>query len=319
MKRLLSLALCVALLPAAALAQSAPAPMNHRSPSPQMKAMMDKMKAAKAALFAPLSPEHKAAVETAIGQLADGTLASPQAAIKQIDSVLTADEKTAVLAAHTKALADMHAMMAKNRGGAPGPARAPRPMRSGAPNMMNDAGAVLLGASRMGMMGGGRGFGGPMGMHGRGDRHHRMSPQMMAAMKKAHDTAKASALAALSASHRATVQTIVAQLAANKTGDRRAAGKAAAAKIDALLSSSEKAGVLAADKQMHTAMRASMQAAMKARMGANAPKRSPRPHPSMKPHTPDAGRALIGLLRAPMMHRGPGGPGMMRGGPPGGH
>jgi hypothetical protein len=281
-----------------------------------MKAMMDKMKADKAALFAPLSPEHKAAVETAIGQLADGTIATPQAAIKQIDSVLTADEKTAVLAAHAKAFADMRAMMAQRRGNAPGPARSPRPMRSGAQNMMNDAGAVLLGASRMGMMGG-RGFGGPMGMRGHGRHQRHMSPQMMAAMKKAHDTAKTSALAALTASHRATVQTIVAQLAANKTGDRRAAGSAAAAKIDALLSSSEKAGVLAAEKQMHTTMRASMQAAMKARMGANAATHSPWPHPSMKPRTPDAGRALIGLLHAPM-HR-PGGPGMMRGGPPGGH
>jgi hypothetical protein len=316
MKRLLSLALCVALLPVAALAQSAPASMNRPSPSPQMKAMMDKMKAAKAAVFAPLSPEHKAAVETAIGQLADGTLASPQAAIKQIDSVLTADEKTAVLAAHTKAMADMHAMMMQHRGpGGSGANGAPRPMRSGAPNMMNDAGAVLLGASRMGMMGG-RGFGGPMGMRGHGRHQRHMSPQMMAAMKKAHDTAKASALAALSSSHRATVQMIVAQLAANKTGDRRVAGKAAAAKIDALLSSSEKAGVLAAEKQMRTTMHTSMQAAMKARMGAGAP--APRPHPSMKPRTPDAGRTLIGLLRPPMMHRGPGGPGMMHGGPPGG-
>ena len=299
MKRLLALAFCAALIPCAALAQSTPprppGPPGG-GPPPQMHARMDKMKADRAAMFAALSPEHRAAVEAAIGQLATGTLASPQDAIKQIDSVLTPSEKTAVLAAHTKAMADMHAMMPAHPGTPAQHARTPR---------VADAGAVLLGVTHMGMRGG-PGFG---MMDGR-DRHRMApTPAMRASMMKAHDAAKASALAALSASHRASVQAIVAQLAANKTGDRRAASKAAADKVNALLTASEKTAVNAAGAKMRTAMRANMV--------ANAPAGAPRPHRSMAPRTPNPGRFLISMLMPPrpFMNGGPG----MRGGMPGGH
>lgn len=291
MKRLLALAFCAALIPCAALAQSTPprppGPPGG-GPPPQMRAMMDKMKANRAAMFAALSPEHRAAVEAAIGQLATGTLASPQDAIKQIDSVLTPSEKTAVLAGHTKAMADMHAMMPAHPGMPPQHIGTPR---------VDDAGAVLLGVTHMGMRGG-PGF----DMMGGRDRH-RM--ELTPAMRASIDTAKASALAALSPSHRAAVQAIVAQLAANKTGDRRAASKAAADKVNALLTASEKTAVNASAAQMRTAMR------------ANAPNGAPGPRRSMTPRTPNPGRFLISMLapRPPFMNGAPG----MRGGMPGGH
>jgi len=307
MKRLLSLALCFVLLPVAAGAQSPP--MHGPTPSPAMRATMDKMKADRAALYAALMPEHRAAVETIIGQLATGKIASHQDAAKQIDALLTPDEKTAVMAAHTKMQGDMRSMMHR-----PGtPARSPRPRPSGMPALT--AGGILLGVSHMG---GGRG--GPGGFRGRGHGHFGPpSPAMRAAMEKAHAAAKASALAALSASHRASVQSIVAQLAANKSTDRRAAGKAAVTKIDTLLTSSEKTAVLAVATKMMTSMRAAMKSSMAGHMGGP-PNGMHRPGPPNggAHRSPDAGRVLLMLLAPPkMMHGGP--RGGMHGGPPGGH
>jgi hypothetical protein len=79
------------------------------------------------------------------------------------------------------------------------------------------------------------------------------SPQQLAAMEKARADAKAAAYAALSPAHAASVNAIVAQIAAG-TLKRRAAGD----QIDALLSPDEQKAVLATAAKSRDAMRVVM-------------------------------------------------------------
>lgn len=170
---------------------------------------------------------------------------------------------------------------------------------------------------------------------------------MMQAMRHVRDQIKAvrhqahaQALAALSPAHRAVLINLLGQAAISEKPDH----KALPAKLDAVLSPSEKAAILSiasatrakertimetAHKQMISQLPADVQqkiAAHMAQMKQNAAKH--------KKHTPDAGRALLALVthRRPdemmehrgmfgqgrMGHRGPGGPGMGAGHGPGG-
>ena len=138
--------------------------------------------------------------------------------------------------------------------------------------------------------------------------------QMHLQMAQLHRQARTRTLAALSPGHRTLLETVIGQLALSDHPDR----KAAAARLDAVLSASEKAAILkihsdtiakarTLEDSAHTQMLSNMPADMRAQaeqlhatMGqemANRPKR-----------TPDAGRLLLG-----MAHQGRGMmPGMMR-------
>jgi hypothetical protein len=140
---------------------------------------------------------------------------------------------------------------------------------------------------------------------------HRMQMmQLHLQMAQLHRQARAQTLAALSSGHRTLLETVIGQLALSDHPDRRAA----AAKLDAALSASEKAAILkihsdtmakarALEDNAHTQMLSSMPADVRAQAEqlhatmrqemANRPKR-----------TPDAGRLLLA-----MTHQGPG---MMR-------
>lgn len=127
-------------------------------------------------------------------------------------------------------------------------------------------------------------------MHGgmmRGDMHD---------MMKAHEAFRRQVLAALTPAHRQLLATVVGQLAVSDKPDH----KAAAAKLDAALSSNEKQAILAAHAQMMTQMEAQMKAQHEKMMQAwqsahpNAtpwPKHSP--HGEHGPRTPDPGMILL--------------------------
>jgi hypothetical protein len=128
MKRpLVLLALCASVaMPLAAFAQ--PAPPMPGAPSPEQRAMMEKLRAdAKTAAYGALTPAHAAAVTAIVGQVTAGSLGR-RAAGKQIDALLTPDEQKAVLsAAGTSRKAMMAAM------GGPPPGRGGPPPGSGPP------------------------------------------------------------------------------------------------------------------------------------------------------------------------------------------
>jgi hypothetical protein len=119
------------------------------------------------------------------------------------------------------------------------------------------------------------------------------SPQQQAAMEKVRADAKAAAFAGLSPAHAASVNAIVAQVAAG-TLDRRAAG----GQIDALLTPDEQKGVLAAAAKSREAMR-----------GAGAPPPpggGPPPGPPGPGRfgPPSAGRFLLMVSMSPRQMRG---------------
>jgi hypothetical protein len=160
---LLLVALCAAIaVPAIVLAQQGgpPGPMGPggwHSPSPQMRAAMDKAHAdAKVAAYAALSPAHATQVQAIVSQVAAGTL-DRRAAGAQIDALLTPDEQKSVLAAGEKARSEMRAAMAANgMAPPPGPPSAagppPPPGAAGPPQYGRfgppSAGRVLLMLSR---------------------------------------------------------------------------------------------------------------------------------------------------------------------------
>ena len=122
MKRFLALlVLCAGVaVPLSAFAQPAPPPPD--GPSPDQRAMMDKLRLdAKTAAFAALTPAHAAGVNAIVAQVAAGTL-DRRAAGGQIDALLTPDEQKAVLAAADKSRKAMRAMM-----GGDGPPPPPGP------------------------------------------------------------------------------------------------------------------------------------------------------------------------------------------------
>ena len=137
--------------------------------------------------------------------------------------------------------------------------------------------------------------------------------QIFEQMEKIHRAERTQVLAALSPAHRQLLASIVGEMAIAENPDH----KAAAARLDAALSPSEKNAVLAAHNaamtQMHDAMHAMM-------MQMPKPQGSARPHPTWsggERHTPTAGELA---LMVAMGHGGeygrmpfpPGPPGMMR-------
>lgn len=87
-----------------------------------MKAQMAKMqaqmakaeaahKATRAKILAALTPAHKAYLANLIGQLAVAANPDPKAATAKLDSILTASEKSKILAIHSAALAQMMSQM----------------------------------------------------------------------------------------------------------------------------------------------------------------------------------------------------------------
>lgn len=128
---------------------------------------------------------------------------------------------------------------------------------------------------------------GPMsgGMHGdmRGN---------MKQMREAHEAFRRQVLTALTPANRQLLANVVGELAIADKPDP----KAAAAKLDAALSSGEKQAILADAKQAMDKMKAERQQRMQAWQSAHPdatprPKRSPRGERS--PHTPDPGMILL--------------------------
>lgn len=125
------------------------------------------------------------------------------------------------------------------------------------------------------------------------------SPQQQAAMEKLRADAKASAYGALTPAHATGVQAIVAQVAAG-TLDRRAA----AGRIDALLTPDEAKAVLGAEAKSRAAMRAAF-------AGAGGPLPPPGgPPPGAGPPgggrfgPPSAGGFLLRVSLSPRQMRG---------------
>jgi hypothetical protein len=129
------------------------------------------------------------------------------------------------------------------------------------------------------------------------------SPQQQAAMEKIRADAKAAAYAVLSPAHVASVNGIVAQVAAG-TLDRRAAG----GQIDALLSPDEQKGVLAAAAKSRDAMRAALRGAGAPPPGGPPPGAGPPPGDGPpgggRFGPPSAGRFLLMVSMSPRQMRG---------------
>ena len=132
MKRaLVALALC-ACVAVPLVAQGQPS-----GPSPDQRAMMDKMRAdSKTATYAALTPAHAAAVTGIVAQVVAGSV-DGHAAAKQIDALLTPDEQKVVMAAAEKSRSAMRAMMGPGGPppgpGGPPPGDGPPPMGPGGP------------------------------------------------------------------------------------------------------------------------------------------------------------------------------------------
>lgn len=127
--------------------------------------------------------------------------------------------------------------------------------------------------------------------------------QNMQQMQALHQQFRAKVLGALTPAHRNLLASIAGQLAVSANPD----SKAAVAKLDAALSSSEKQAILNAAQSFMSQQRSMREQAIAKMRAANPNMPSPRPRPSgmerMK-RTPDAGRLLL------MIATGHGGPGM---------
>jgi hypothetical protein len=129
------------------------------------------------------------------------------------------------------------------------------------------------------------------------DQGNGPSPQMRQQMRanfrqieNLHKQYRAQVLGALTPAHKQLLASVVGELAIAASPDPRAA----AAKLDAALSSGEKTAIINADQQFHSAMKAQF-AQMRAAHPWPSPNGSPRPHRSRKPFTPDAGRILLAM------------------------
>lgn len=114
-----------------------------------------------------------------------------------------------------------------------------------------------------------------------------------------HKQYRAQVLGALTAAHKQLYASVVGSLAIAASPDPRAA----AAKLDAALSTSEKTAIVNADTQFRAAMKTQFEA-MRAAHPWPSPSGSPRPHRSHTPRTPDAGRILLAMASGG--HRGMG-------------
>jgi len=140
--------------------------------------------------------------------------------------------------------------------------------------------------------------------------------QVFEQVEKIHRAERTQVLAALSPAHRELLASIVGNMAIAANPDH----KAAAARLDAALSPSEKSAVLAAHTsattQMHDAMHA-MMLKRQAAHGAQGTRGAKRPH--RQHHTPTAGELVLMIASGHGgMPFGPPPPGMMRdhNGPP---
>jgi hypothetical protein len=163
-------ALCAGVsFPVAAVAQQPSPRAVPPSPSPAMRALMDRIHAdAKTAAYAAMTPAHATSTAAIAAQVAAGSL-DGRGAAEKIDGFLTGDEAKAVMAAAGKTRYEMFAAMQAAGGGGP---------------MMGHGFAVPPGGMPMSRpsgppMGGdhsGPPMGGPGGMHGdwhgHRQRHH---------------------------------------------------------------------------------------------------------------------------------------------------
>jgi hypothetical protein len=181
MKRaLVTLMLCAGVAaPVAALAQAAPPAATHMrppppSPSPEMRALMDKIHGvARAAAYAALTPGHASTVRSIAGQVAAKTIDFPTG-VKQIDALITVAEAKAVWGAAEKSRQELFVAM-RQSGVGPGPL-GPGPMMHGGPPPAGPAGGTSTGnpgpQHMAGGMPGGPQRGGPMAWHGHGGPMH---------------------------------------------------------------------------------------------------------------------------------------------------
>ena len=130
------------------------------------------------------------------------------------------------------------------------------------------------------------------------------SPQQRAAMEQLRADAKASAYAALTPAHATSVQGIVAQVAGGSLDRRAAAGR-----IDALLTPAEAKAVLAAEAQSRAKMRAAFSGAGAPPPPPDAGGPPPPPPDAAGPPgggrfgPPSAGRFLLMVSLAPPQRR----------------
>jgi hypothetical protein len=125
-----------------------------------------------------------------------------------------------------------------------------------------------------------------------------------------HKQYRAQVLGALTPAHKQLYASVVGNLAIAASPDPRAA----AAKLDAALSTSEKTAIINADTQFRAAMKTQF-AQMRAAHPWPSPSGSPRPRRSHTPRTPDAGRILLAMANGRGGMMGPRGRGGW-GGPP---
>jgi hypothetical protein len=113
-------ALCGLLLPSVALAQAAPPPMQQHPDMAGMKQVFEQVerihRAERTQVLAALTPAHRELLARIVGEMAIAANPDHKAAAARLDSALSANEKNAVLAAHTTAMTQarnaMHEMMA---------------------------------------------------------------------------------------------------------------------------------------------------------------------------------------------------------------
>lgn len=125
-----------------------------------MKKIRAAQQATKAKMFGSLSAAHRAYVANVIGNLAISSKPNPKAAIAQIDAMLTASEKTAVVNVHAAGVKQLRALGKQLRdqmqgqwkasGASPRPMWSHRPMHRMHKPRTPDAGAFLLQAAHGG-------------------------------------------------------------------------------------------------------------------------------------------------------------------------
>jgi hypothetical protein len=146
-----AIALCALLLPSVALAQSAPPMPPQRPDMAGMRQVFEQVekihRAERTQVLAALSPAHRELLASIVGNMAIAANPDHKAAAGRLDAALSSSEKSAVLAAHTSAMTQMHdamhAMMLK-RQAAQGGQSMNRPKRQHGQRHAPTAGEVVL-------------------------------------------------------------------------------------------------------------------------------------------------------------------------------
>jgi len=129
MKRSIVLSLALMLAPASALAQSEPpgpppdGAAAFSTPSPAQRAAMEQFRTAaqqyhiqtRSNMLASLSPAHRSALASLVGQLALTPNPNYKAAIAQVDAMLSPNERTSIVNISTAERNSMHALMQQQR------------------------------------------------------------------------------------------------------------------------------------------------------------------------------------------------------------